>query len=304
MIAKRLLLCSCLFCLGALPMHADPVALTIAKGPALHEITLSWTGGVLVYRVYRSTQENSVVSPGTLVTKTTGQQWVETTPFADIWYYQVMSPTPCTQGNECGSGFCADDVCCDSTCGGTCQACDGPTPGACASVITGTDPENECSGAKVCDGQGACVTVVLPDASVPGNGSQYSNPANAYDGSGATFALATVNPGTQKSEYYTLPGTAQGVSGYWWIDSLRGDDHGDPAEQGLYYSVNGGMTYVKFDVSDPLRTIKTSPIITGDRDNSQGKEIRFRAVTKKEPTDFFVPVEGRIYQIKWFEVLP
>jgi MYXO-CTERM domain-containing protein len=103
----------------------------------------------------------------------------------------------CTDGSECQSGFCADDVCCDKACDGQCEACDvkgsqgvctaiddkphGKRPdcasGACGGVCDGirrdscTYPNNStvCGNActdgtivtKVCDGKGACVDGAL-----------------------------------------------------------------------------------------------------------------------------------------------
>ncbi|MEZ4327236.1 MAG: calcium-binding EGF-like domain-containing protein [Polyangiales bacterium] len=45
----------------------------------------------------------------------------------------------CTTSEECGSGFCVDGVCCDSACGGTCQACSvavgGSADGSCTGIV-------------------------------------------------------------------------------------------------------------------------------------------------------------------------
>ncbi|MBW2524891.1 MAG: hypothetical protein JRI23_11975 [Deltaproteobacteria bacterium] len=70
--------------------------------------------------------------------------------------------TACAGGNECQSGNCADDVCCDTPCTGTCVACDGlltaGTDGVCDFIAAGTDPDTECSTNQFCDGQGACAS--------------------------------------------------------------------------------------------------------------------------------------------------
>jgi hypothetical protein len=71
----------------------------------------------------------------------------------------------CSQNAECGSGFCADGVCCSTpTCSGTCMSCNqantvGGVAGVCDSIKAGTDPDMECTGAKVCDGMAspACI---------------------------------------------------------------------------------------------------------------------------------------------------
>lgn len=77
--------------------------------------------------------------------------------------------TACTTGNQCALGFCVDGVCCDSACGGTCQACSAVkkgsgTDGMCGPVKAGTDPNNQCADQGVascgqngmCNGAGAC----------------------------------------------------------------------------------------------------------------------------------------------------
>jgi hypothetical protein len=64
----------------------------------------------------------------------------------------------CLSGTECLSGNCIDGVCCDGTCGATCESCSlSGLEGFCNFVPAATDPENECPGAQVCDGQNACV---------------------------------------------------------------------------------------------------------------------------------------------------
>ncbi|MBS2018643.1 MAG: hypothetical protein JST00_37600 [Deltaproteobacteria bacterium] len=40
----------------------------------------------------------------------------------------------CAGPGDCASGFCVDGVCCDRACSGTCEACDGPTPGTCTTI--------------------------------------------------------------------------------------------------------------------------------------------------------------------------
>ncbi len=67
----------------------------------------------------------------------------------------------CKAGKECQSGFCSDGVCCETACRDRCNACvpwktNGATPGVCGLVAGGTDPDNECPGAEVCNGFGSC----------------------------------------------------------------------------------------------------------------------------------------------------
>src|SRR5207245_321990 len=62
----------------------------------------------------------------------------------------------CSSGCDCGSGNCADGVCCDVGCSG-CQACNlSGSVGACSNVPIDTDPHGAC-GAYQCDGTGNCL---------------------------------------------------------------------------------------------------------------------------------------------------
>jgi len=64
----------------------------------------------------------------------------------------------CVSGIECTTGFCADGVCCNAACTGSCQACNrAGSVGTCSPHPTGTDPEVAC-GAYDCNGSGACLT--------------------------------------------------------------------------------------------------------------------------------------------------
>lgn len=67
----------------------------------------------------------------------------------------IIEPGPCMSGAECPSSFCVDGVCCNTLCGGLCQACSamkkgGGVDGTCGFVAAGTDPDNECAGALAC----------------------------------------------------------------------------------------------------------------------------------------------------------
>jgi hypothetical protein len=65
----------------------------------------------------------------------------------------------CGQNEQCASAHCVDDVCCESACDGTCEACSmaltGAADGACEPIAEWDDPELECSG-WACDGGRAC----------------------------------------------------------------------------------------------------------------------------------------------------
>ncbi|MCG5051902.1 MAG: hypothetical protein KA712_02990 [Myxococcales bacterium] len=72
----------------------------------------------------------------------------------------------CDSADECISGFCADGVCCNTSCDGACVSCNQPLKmGECLPVAKGLpDPRmlckdegaNTCGTSGVCDGEGAC----------------------------------------------------------------------------------------------------------------------------------------------------
>jgi PKD repeat protein len=59
----------------------------------------------------------------------------------------------CSTGAECGSGNCADGVCCDQPCLGECEKCNvSQNVGYCIAVPNATDPDDECPGTGACGG--------------------------------------------------------------------------------------------------------------------------------------------------------
>ncbi len=72
----------------------------------------------------------------------------------------------CDVAAACASGQCVDGVCCESACAGPCEACvaskTGEADGACAPVLSDTDPDDECALSEsactgaACSGAAAC----------------------------------------------------------------------------------------------------------------------------------------------------
>ena len=63
----------------------------------------------------------------------------------------------CKADTDCGSGHCADGVCCNTACAGTCTACNLPASlGTCTSVAAGASDPVTCVAPGTCDGAGAC----------------------------------------------------------------------------------------------------------------------------------------------------
>jgi cysteine-rich repeat protein len=98
----------------------------------------------------------------------------------------------CSASNQCQSGNCTDGFCCNTACGGTCQACDlAGSVGTCGNIPAGQDPANECAGATNCNGAGGCGTV-CGDGIV--QGSETCDDANAVNGDGCSNTC-NVEPG-------------------------------------------------------------------------------------------------------------
>jgi len=108
---------------------------------------------------------------------------------------------PCGAATECLSGFCVDGVCCDSQCGGQCEACaETGNLGKCVTVSGAPrGSRTQCNGSGACQGKcdgtdknactfpGAATTCGAP-ASCTGD---VSSPQGACDGTGACTTAGT-----------------------------------------------------------------------------------------------------------------
>lgn len=75
---------------------------------------------------------------------------------SELWSLSGLTAA-CSAGTDCASGNCVDGVCCEQATCGSCQRCNGATPGVCSSIVSAEDPDN-CSGSLTCDATGACKT--------------------------------------------------------------------------------------------------------------------------------------------------
>ena len=73
----------------------------------------------------------------------------------------------CTTGAQCVSGNCADAICCNTACNGSCEYCNGSSPGTC-SFVSGAPQTGHpaCAGTGLCQGtcNGTKASCTLPGA--------------------------------------------------------------------------------------------------------------------------------------------
>jgi MYXO-CTERM domain-containing protein len=89
----------------------------------------------------------------------------------------AINGNPCSIGDECLSGFCADGVCCDTACDQECYACSAATKqsgqdGTCSFAKQGSDPRVQCLNElevhTQCDGKGSTEQTTLTKDCKPG----------------------------------------------------------------------------------------------------------------------------------------
>ena len=90
----------------------------------------------------------------------------------------------CTAPGDCASGFCVDGLCCDRACSGTCEACDGPTPGTCTTIPGKPHGTRSCASDGTACG-GACSGTVVDRCTFP----------DAVTGCGSTCSEGVRNVG-------------------------------------------------------------------------------------------------------------
>ncbi len=131
----------------------------------------------------------------------------------------------CQTGSECTSGFCVDDVCCDSACDGICQACSGVLKqsgidsGVCGPVRAGTDPGDDCAAEAqaTCGQTGQCAgssakCALYPTGTACGATSCVLNNTTGMvcNGAGTCYPETTPLP-CESGKYACLPDGDAGV---------------------------------------------------------------------------------------------
>ncbi len=100
------------------------------------------------------------VTEGSYLGATQGQpvatSWCDATDDGGSCVAQKATGSTCGGDNECLSTHCADGYCCDTACGGSCEACAlTNSEGTCTAHGAGTEPEGGCA-PDVCGVGGVC----------------------------------------------------------------------------------------------------------------------------------------------------
>ncbi|MCU0230215.1 MAG: IPT/TIG domain-containing protein [Acidobacteria bacterium] len=77
-----------------LPLLADAIALSAARGPGAGEVTLSWSGGTAPYQVFRAALPAAVLDPPNRIVTTPATTLVDAPPAAASAFYLVVGQGP------------------------------------------------------------------------------------------------------------------------------------------------------------------------------------------------------------------
>jgi len=201
----------------------------------------------------------------------------------------------CDEASDCITSQCVDAVCCDFTCGGTCQACGlSGSVGTCTKINDGADPDGECGGvsclgyywgwsgdscirradvgaaAATCGGDAACRTA---GEECPGSGpgsvaltcnSTCQNP-NLTTCTATTPGVCTnVNPGNQTCGagicQVTVPQCVNGAPNTC-VPGLPSTETCNNLDDNCDDIVDNGAFSDAFELNDDCSTVRTLPTV-------------------------------------------
>ncbi|XYH98433.1 kelch repeat-containing protein [Sorangium sp. So ce1128] len=148
---------------------------------------------VTMARAYHSSTrlgDGSVLIAGGYVDATTA------TASAVLFHERSQRGAVCATDSDCGSGFCADSVCCDAACAGPCDACAvaaGASQDGVCTPLTGVacDDADACVAGGVCEA-GACVGGAAAPDGTPCSDGDVCSAASACVGGACVGASLTV----------------------------------------------------------------------------------------------------------------
>ncbi|XXT16667.1 kelch repeat-containing protein [Sorangium sp. So ce429] len=167
----------------------------------LDEATLAWSSLDLESPVTlaRAFHSSTLLEDGSVLIA--GGYTGATTPTASAVLFFERSPlgAGCATDSDCGTGFCADSVCCDARCDGPCDACaaaSGASQDGVCTPVTGVacDDADACIAGGVCEA-GACVGgAAAPDGTPCGDGDVCSTASACEAGACVGSSLAVCLP--------------------------------------------------------------------------------------------------------------
>ncbi len=198
----------------------DGLDLEASRGPAIENVTLDWTGGQPLFRIYRSTSPVDLVDPSNLLVETSERTWTDESadlPPGGVYHYK-------TQG-ACGNGNLEPGEECDD---GNVVGGDG-----CSPVYTNEGPvcgDGTLDPGETCDPPGdpagASGNICRSDCTVCGDGIQDPGEecddgnSNNLDGCRNDCSIPTCGDGIlDPGETCDPPGSPAGASG----NLCRGD---------------------------------------------------------------------------------
>ncbi len=133
---------------------------------------------------------------------------------------QKAAGASCSADTECQSTHCADGVCCNTVCGGTCEKCNlSATLGTCTPMAAGSQAAHgSCAGygttcGSACDGttRASCTFAAGGSSCSDGNACTYNDVCN---GSGGCAGTAVSCPANSACASYSCNGTATCAASY------------------------------------------------------------------------------------------
>ncbi len=114
LIAVRTVLIVAAIALPARAAAPEGIDLRVSRGQSATSVTLSWTGTIPTYTVFRSTDPTRATDPGNRLGDTSTNSWIDTPPAGKVFFYVVVGQCPSGQlvcGGVCDVDSDADTFC-------------------------------------------------------------------------------------------------------------------------------------------------------------------------------------------------